>query len=175
MYSSYDGPPHFVFERESSLYSGGDTGTIGGELRVFVTVDGDRWRLRMRRVLARLKTTAQPMPVGHLWGDFDVDNWWGTSNPKDWGSIRGVAWKISNMVCHSGSVTRTALYIHSEMDDADLLDWDDPNQPENERWDGNNDYLSAGCIKVHPYDILQTWDWFAASIQKSSSYGEVVA
>lgn len=172
LYSSYQGPPHFTFERNSPLYSGSNT---GGELRAFVSIDGSRWRLRMR---AGSGTTLNDCQTNYGWtplGGFDVPDWWGTSAPKNWGVIRGVAFKITNMTCHDGSVTRTALYIHSEMDDADLWDWDDPGQPENQRWDGINDYKSEGCIKVHPYDILHLWDWFSGATQKSGSYGEVVA
>ncbi|MER5888995.1 hypothetical protein ABT160_34660 [Streptomyces sp. NPDC001941] len=66
------------------------------------------------------------------------------------GRINGIVWKLSNHKCKTGKVTRTELFIHSEMKSNGK-----PGSTESTRWDGNSDYKSEGCIKLKPADVRE--------------------
>lgn len=78
-------------------------------------------------------------------GDYDI-----TLHPSYNGNvIKGVAFRLSDKKCSAGTTTRTDLFIHSEMTRSG---GQNPNV-ESQRWDGNGDYKSNGCIKLKPADI----------------------
>lgn len=83
------------------------------------------------------------LPVGWYdqWGHWE--NYNGTAI---WGNV---FW-LSNKSCWNGSVTRTELFIHSEM----KQDGTQHATYEPQRWDGTSDYASNGCVKLSPSDIL---------------------
>ncbi|MFG2333966.1 L,D-transpeptidase [Streptomyces sp. NPDC048604] len=62
--------------------------------------------------------------------------------------IKGYAIPLSNKTCSDGRTTRTELFIHSEMTRSG-----GQGRKESQRWDGVNDYKSAGCIKLEHNDI----------------------
>lgn len=62
--------------------------------------------------------------------------------------IKGYAIPLSNKTCQNGRTTRTELFIHSEMTRDGGR-----GKPEEQRWDGVNDYTSYGCVKLSPNDI----------------------
>ncbi|MDX3640741.1 L,D-transpeptidase [Streptomyces sp. MB09-02B] len=61
--------------------------------------------------------------------------------------IKGYAFALENKKCSNGT-NRTELFIHSEMKQNG-----NAGNTEATRWDGDNDYKSAGCIKLKPADI----------------------
>lgn len=69
------------------------------------------------------------------------------------GRINGHVWQLQDMRCkNSGKkgTKRDALFIHSEMKPNGK-----PGKSEPERWDGNSDYVSEGCIKLKPADVRE--------------------
>ncbi|MEU8437594.1 L,D-transpeptidase [Streptomyces sp. NPDC029216] len=66
--------------------------------------------------------------------------------------IKGYAIQLSDKKCHpkpgKKAVTRGALFIHSEMTKNGGRGSTEPT-----RWDGDKDYKSNGCIKLHPDHI----------------------
>ncbi|GHH00041.1 L,D-transpeptidase family protein [Streptomyces rubradiris] len=62
--------------------------------------------------------------------------------------IKGYAVYLQDMKCSRGTLTRTQMFIHSEMNR-------DGGQgsTESRRWDGDGDYKSNGCVKLGPTDI----------------------
>ncbi|MEH6373993.1 L,D-transpeptidase [Streptomyces sp. KLMMK] len=66
--------------------------------------------------------------------------------------IKGYAIQLSDKKCHPGpgkeAVTRSALFIHSEMTKGGGR-----GSTESTRWDGDGDYRSNGCVKLHPDHI----------------------
>ncbi|MEU2185173.1 L,D-transpeptidase [Streptomyces thermolilacinus] len=62
--------------------------------------------------------------------------------------IKGYAIPLSDKTCENGRTPRTELFIHSEMTRDGGR-----GKPEGQRWDGVNDYKSAGCVKLSPQDI----------------------
>ena len=71
--------------------------------------------------------------------------------------IHGRAVRLSDKVCSAGTVTRTALFIHSEQ----TVD-NTQGTTEGTRWDGDGDYKSEGCVKLHPNDIAELfWNAYA--------------
>ncbi|MFD3656829.1 L,D-transpeptidase family protein [Streptomyces sp. NPDC058620] len=62
--------------------------------------------------------------------------------------IKGYAVYLQDMKCAKGTLTRTEMFIHSEMNR-------DGSQggTERRRWDGAGDYKSNGCVKLNPTDI----------------------
>ncbi|MDH6223084.1 MULTISPECIES: L,D-transpeptidase family protein [Streptomyces] len=78
-------------------------------------------------------------------GSYDI-----TLHPSYNGSIiKGVAFRLNNKKCSAGTTTRTDLFIHSEM----TRSGGQNRNVESQRWDGNGDYKSNGCIKLKPADI----------------------
>ncbi len=57
-------------------------------------------------------------------------------------AIYGRVYRLQNKACYNGTV-RTALFIHTEETPSRTQGSTEP-----QRWDGNNDYYSLGCIKV---------------------------
>ncbi|MFE9853494.1 peptidoglycan-binding protein [Streptomyces sp. NPDC005576] len=72
---------------------------------------------------------------------------------RDGNAIDGYAIQLPNTPCKTGKVTRTDLFIHSEMTRNGGQGKDTPNHDDADRWDGANDYKSLGCIKLTPGDI----------------------
>ncbi|NXY97810.1 L,D-transpeptidase [Streptomyces sp. BR123] len=64
--------------------------------------------------------------------------------------IKGYAVYLEDMKCSKGTLTRTEMFIHSEMN----RDGSQGNT-ERRRWDGAGDYRSNGCVKLHPTDIKE--------------------
>ncbi|GAB7180197.1 hypothetical protein ATKI12_0028 [Kitasatospora sp. Ki12] len=64
--------------------------------------------------------------------------------------IKGLAIALADKKCSDGTL-RSDLFIHSEMK-ADGTQGT-PQEPEPTRWDGDQDYRSFGCIKLHPDHI----------------------
>lgn len=71
------------------------------------------------------------------------------------GKIRGFGASLENMKCSRGTVTRTDLFIHSDMQT-------DGSQGDTEprRWTDTDpdDYLSDGSVKLRPADIKDMFD-----------------
>jgi hypothetical protein len=61
--------------------------------------------------------------------------------------IHGRAVELENKECRTGTM-RTELFIHSEQTVNNTQ-----GTTEGTRWDGDNDYKSEGCVKLHPNDI----------------------
>ncbi|WP_299541720.1 peptidoglycan-binding protein [uncultured Streptomyces sp.] len=72
---------------------------------------------------------------------------------RDGNAIDGYAIQLPNKPCRTGNVTRTDLFIHSEMTRNGGQGKDTPHHDDSDRWDGANDYKSLGCIKLTPGDI----------------------
>jgi lipoprotein-anchoring transpeptidase ErfK/SrfK len=99
----------------------------------------------LRSYRAGSGTTTNPCSIGKGWlpnGNYKIE-----FHQKNFdGIINGNVIKISNKKC--GSVTRTELFIHSEMTPSR-----GQGSIESERWDGPSDYLSNGCVKLTPAAI----------------------
>ncbi|MEU5048872.1 L,D-transpeptidase [Streptomyces sp. NPDC021096] len=65
--------------------------------------------------------------------------------------VKGYAIELGDKRCHDGTL-RTELFIHSEM----TRDGGSGG-PENQRWDGESDYTSHGCVKLRPQDIKELY------------------
>ncbi|WP_077801013.1 L,D-transpeptidase family protein [Streptomyces sp. JHA26] len=62
--------------------------------------------------------------------------------------IKGYAVYLQDMKCSKRTLTRTEMFIHSEMNRDGSS-----GRTETRRWDGAGDYKSNGCVKLHPTDI----------------------
>ncbi|MFI1828170.1 L,D-transpeptidase [Streptomyces sp. NPDC020412] len=62
--------------------------------------------------------------------------------------IKGYAVYLQDMKCSKGTLVRTEMFIHSEMNQNGSQ-----GSSESRRWDGAGDYKSNGCVKLHPDDI----------------------
>jgi lipoprotein-anchoring transpeptidase ErfK/SrfK len=66
--------------------------------------------------------------------------------------VRGYGIRLENMPCApeagAGAVTRTEMFVHSEMHRNGTQGDTEPR-----RWDGEADYRSDGCVKLRPDDI----------------------
>ncbi|MEF9886798.1 L,D-transpeptidase [Streptomyces sp. P9-A4] len=62
--------------------------------------------------------------------------------------IKGYAIHLEDMKCSKGTLTRTEMFIHSEMNRDGSAGGTEPR-----RWDGAGDYKSNGCVKLNPTDI----------------------
>ncbi|WP_030245084.1 MULTISPECIES: L,D-transpeptidase family protein [unclassified Streptomyces] len=62
--------------------------------------------------------------------------------------IKGHAVHLQDMKCSQGTLTRTEMFIHSEMNRDGGQGGSEPR-----RWDGAGDYRSNGCVKLNPNDI----------------------
>jgi hypothetical protein len=72
------------------------------------------------------------------------------------GLIFGIVWHLQDKVCHGKQkVTRTDLFIHSEMTPDRKQACGSGNYRENQCWDGKHDYVSEGCIKLSYQDIRE--------------------
>ncbi|WP_426405104.1 hypothetical protein ACN9M0_37470 [Streptomyces sp. R-07] len=69
--------------------------------------------------------------------------------------VKGYAVYLQDMKCSKGTLTRTEMLIHSEMNR-------DGSQGSTEarRWDGARDYKSNGCVKLSPDDIKKMFRLF---------------
>ncbi|MFC5959310.1 L,D-transpeptidase family protein [Streptomyces pratens] len=63
-------------------------------------------------------------------------------------AIKGYAVYLQDMRCSKKTVTRTEMFIHSEMNRDGSQGRTEPR-----RWDGAGDYKSNGCVKLNPTDI----------------------
>jgi lipoprotein-anchoring transpeptidase ErfK/SrfK len=66
--------------------------------------------------------------------------------------IKGYVIPLSNKKCEDRQTWRTELFIHSEMTRTG-----GQGNIESQRWNGVNDYKSAGCIKLSPQDIKKLY------------------
>ncbi|MFF4650038.1 hypothetical protein [Streptomyces sp. NPDC001380] len=72
-------------------------------------------------------------------------------------AIKGVAFRLSDKRCHNGTGRwRTELFVHSEM----TRTGGQNSRVESQRWDGNGDYRSNGCIKLKPADVKALASYF---------------
>lgn len=62
--------------------------------------------------------------------------------------IKGYAVYLQDMKCSKGTLTRTEMLIHSEMNRDGSQGSSEPR-----RWNGASDYKSNGCVKLNPTDI----------------------
>ncbi|MGW0606407.1 hypothetical protein [Streptomyces sp. NPDC002640] len=62
--------------------------------------------------------------------------------------VRGYGIQLGNLRCSDGTVTRTDLFVHSEMHRDGTQGDTEPR-----RWDGDSDYRSDGSVKLRPDDI----------------------
>lgn len=69
------------------------------------------------------------------------------------GLIFGTVWRLQDTAQGCGTITRTELFIHSEMTPQRKQACQPANYRENQCWDGPADYKSNGCIKPKPKDI----------------------
>ncbi|MGI5403012.1 L,D-transpeptidase family protein [Streptomyces sp. CA-135486] len=84
------------------------------------------------------------------------------------GRIKGHVWQLQDMRCKNGGkkgTKRDALFIHSEMRRDGSRGTSEP-----QRWDGNSDYLSEGCIKLKPADIRELRDYRSVYPRPSKLY-----
>lgn len=82
---------------------------------------------------------------GHLPnGRYKILGWY---NNYDGSVINGRAVRLEDKQCVNGT-WRTELFIHSEQTVNN-----EQGGTEGSRWDGENDYKSEGCVKMHPTDI----------------------
>lgn len=78
---------------------------------------------------------------------------------RDGNAIDGYAIQLPDKACRPKAgtkqqrVTRTDLFIHSEMTRTGGQGKDNPNRDDSDRWGDANDYKSLGCIKLAPADI----------------------
>lgn len=70
-----------------------------------------------------------------------------TKHDYNGGEVFGRVWKISSKKCAKGTVYRSDLFIHTEETPQQGQSCI-PNKDSNKCWEGNDDYTSAGCIKV---------------------------
>jgi hypothetical protein len=95
----------------------------------------------------RCESNAGPLPFNDYYPINHYDNYAGSA-------IRGRAWHLPNSWCmwwepNGGGVLRTELFIHTE----ETTSQGQSCSSEPWCWNGQNDYYSAGCIKVDPKDI----------------------
>jgi hypothetical protein len=64
-------------------------------------------------------------------------------------AIYGYVWQLQNMLCYNGVTWRTEMFVHSEMTPGGGQGSVEP-----QRWDGDGDYYSNGCVKLSYNDIL---------------------
>lgn len=64
--------------------------------------------------------------------------------------IKGYAVYLEDMRCSKGTVKRTQMFIHSEMNRDGS-----PGRNEDRQWNGAGDYRSWGCVKLHPTHIKE--------------------
>ncbi|MEU6814655.1 L,D-transpeptidase family protein [Streptomyces sp. NPDC046860] len=62
--------------------------------------------------------------------------------------IKGYAVWLQDMPCSKGTTKRKEMFIHSEMKRDGTQAG--RNGLESQRWDGNRDYASNGCVKLSP-------------------------
>jgi hypothetical protein len=88
-----------------------------------------------------------------------LPNGWygGTFQTRFVGKINGVVWQLDDKRCKDGT-PRTELFIHSEMTPTG----DQNCRFEPQCWDGPNDYLSEGCIKLDPSDTREIGNLYQA-------------
>ncbi|MFD5589638.1 peptidoglycan-binding protein [Streptomyces sp. NPDC127063] len=78
---------------------------------------------------------------------------------RDGNAIDGYAIQLPDNTCRPKAgtkqqpVTRTDLFIHSEMTRNGGQGKDNPHRDDPDRWENANDYKSLGCIKLTPADI----------------------
>lgn len=70
---------------------------------------------------------------------------------KNWGNavVRGSVWNLGDKTCSNGSVTRTALYIHSQGTNGGPF--------------SNGNYASQGCIKINEIDRVGLKDFWKSA------------
>jgi hypothetical protein len=106
--------------------------------------------------------------TGHGW----LPNGWYTVTliPDKDDKIKGIAFQLDHKACAGGRVTRTELFIHSEM----KANGDQGCPDEPRCWDGDRDYRSEGCIKLQPDDIKAARDEFTRLYAARTTYGNML-
>jgi lipoprotein-anchoring transpeptidase ErfK/SrfK len=86
---------------------------------------------------------------------YTIKNWFTRYNGS---VIKGYAFQLNDTKCKNNSTWRTELFIHSEMTRTGGQGANTPGKDDADRWEGNNDYKSAGCIKMSPTDIKKLYE-----------------
>lgn len=84
--------------------------------------------------------------------------------------IKGRAVYLGDKRCSAGTETRTELFIHSEQTAGNTQGATEPR-----RWDGDEDYKSEGCVKMHPNDIAALFKLSAANPGRQDAILNVVS
>lgn len=181
-YARYSIPPNIVFDRGT---------IINSRIDAYVSVKGVRWRLSMRAGSGQNTDSCMTDKGWAPTGRFRITGHWYAPNRLrgSASTIEGVAFRISNMKCPcrtgchnsrkipNGRTHRTALFIHSEMNynPAKRLNVEFYNKraPEGDRWDGNADFKSLGCLKVRPNDLLALSAWVNRSYRRNLAFGRI--
>ena len=85
--------------------------------------------------------------------------------------IKGRAVYLGNKLCSAGTATRTELFIHSEQ----TVNNTQSSTIESQRWDGDEDYKSEGCVKLHPNDIAALFKLSASEPGQADAILRVVS
>ncbi|MFI5571192.1 peptidoglycan-binding protein [Streptomyces sp. NPDC051740] len=72
------------------------------------------------------------------------------NEPAVQGYVIGLADKVCKPVSGQKAVNRTDLFIHSEMEADGTQGFSVFEEDSLRRWEGDGDYKSSGCIKLHP-------------------------
>jgi hypothetical protein len=89
-----------------------------------------------------------------------------TFHPRYDHTIKGVALQLDDKTCGNGKVRRTELFVHSEMN----ADGGQGCPAEPRCWDGDRDYRSEGCIKLHPDDVKAAAEEFTRLYAPETTY-----
>ncbi|SHN46497.1 L,D-transpeptidase family protein [Cryptosporangium aurantiacum] len=99
-------------------------------------------------------------------GQYSVTLLEGYNGSKIWGTV----FRLSDKACKPGSkIKRTELFIHSEMTKSGKQGKTEP-----QRWDGNGDFKSAGCIKLRPADIKSLAKYYKIAYKPGKTYAKVL-
>lgn len=127
---------------------------------MYVTVSGSRWRVTARAGSGNGSTNDCASSQGWLpegmYGRNDGDAKSRMEQQyKTWGDpvVQGQVWFLDSKTCSSGSTTRTELFIHSS-------------GIEGTAW--NNNWKTAGCIKVSQHARTGFYDWWAAAYDRNN-------
>lgn len=117
-------------------------------------------------------TNAGPLPDGDYSSNlapYHTDTFSGSA-------IYGRVVRLQNKVCYNGT-NRTALFIHTEETSSAGIGTTEP-----QRWDGNSDYYSQGCIKLsrgenggtNGIGVLDWWWHTVGGGANNTSYSSVI-
>lgn len=130
--------PGLYYNRNSA------SNTLNGTMTAYVSIGSTRYRITMRggsgngTVTNSCTTDKGPAPKGFYgYGDGDPNSFLTFYN-KTWGDsvVRGYVWEMGNKYCDAGTTLRKELFIHSQGTSGWI----------------NDNYKSAGCIKINQTD-----------------------